>query len=184
MPIVYGSVVVVAVIVVWVIATYNGFIKGKNRVEEAFSTMDVMMKKRYDLIPNIVEAVKGYAKHESQTLEAVVEARNKAVGSKSLEERVDAEIGFSEAIGRLFALSEAYPNLKADAQFLDLQSQLKNTEGEIANSRKYYNAVVKLFNIKVESIPSNIIAGIFGFKKRSLFEINDEAERESVSVTF
>ena len=183
-PIIYVILGIIAILVLWVIGTYNGFIGSKNKVDEAFSTMDIVMKKRYDLIPNIVETVKGYAKHESETLEQVISARAKAVSSGSVEERLEAEQGLSGALGRLMAISESYPNLKADTNFLDLQNQLKNMEGEIASSRKYYNAVVKEYNVKVERIPSNIIAGIFGFKKRPLFELSSEAERENVQVTF
>ena len=174
----------VVLLVLWVIGTYNSFVKGKNRVDEAFSTMDVYLKKRYDLIPNLVETVKGYAKHESETLESVVNARTKAVNSGSVEEQLDAERNLSGALGRLLAISESYPDLKANTNFMDLQGQLKGIEGEIANSRKFYNAVVKEFNIKVESIPSNIIAGLFGFKKRPLFEVSSETERENVTVAF
>jgi len=184
MQTIYIVIAVVAVIFLWVVGTYNSFIKGKNRVDEAFSTMDVYMKKRYDLIPNLVETVKGYAKHETETLESVISARAKAVNSESVEDQLEAERNLSGALGRLLAISESYPDLKANENFLDLQNQLKGIEGEIASSRKFYNAVVKEYNIKVESIPSNIIAGIFGFKKRPLFEVSSEAERESVTVTF
>lgn len=175
---------VLVVVGLWVATTYNGFISLKNKIEEAFSTMDVYLKKRYDLIPNIVETVKGYAKHEKETLEAVISARQQAVDSKNVDEQLAAEKGLSGALGRLFALSESYPDLKANANFMDLQGQLKDMEGEIANARKFYNAVVKLFNTKVESVPSNIIAMIFGFARRPMFELDDATQRENVKVSF
>lgn len=175
---------VVVLLLLWVILTFNSFVKGKNRVDEAFSTMDVYMKKRYDLIPNLVETIKGYITHEKETLEAVISARSKAINSNSVEEQADAERNLGGVLGRLLAISENYPDLKANVSFLDLQGQLKNIEGEIASSRKYYNAVVKEFNIKVESVPSNIIAMLFKFAKRPLFEVGSDAERENVTVTF
>ena len=183
---VFGIIGVIAVLVLWVVGIYNGFIKLRNRCDEAYSTMDVYLKKRYDLIPNIVETVKGYAKHEKETLDAVISARAKAVnaGSGSVEDRLDAERELNGVLGRLLAITESYPDLKANTNFMDLQDQLKGMEGEIASSRKFYNAVVKEYNIKVESVPSNIIAGIFNFTKRPLFEVSSEVERENVKVTF
>ena len=174
----------VAVLLLWVIGTYNGMVKGKVRVEEAFSTIDVYLKKRYDLIPNIVETVKGYAKHERETLDAVISARAKALGSNSIEDKIEAEKGLSGALGRLFALSEAYPDLKANTNFLELQGELKQMEGEVASARKFYNAVVKEFNIRVRSFPGNLIAGMFGFTSQPLFEVSSETERENVKVEF
>ncbi len=171
---------VIAVILLWFVATYNGFVGLRNKVEEAFATMDVYLKKRYDLIPNIVETVKGYAKHEKETLEAVISARNRAVNSASVDEKLAAEKGLS----RLFALTESYPDLKANTNFIDLQDQLKEMEGEIANSRKYYNAVVKMYNTKVESIPSNFVAMLCNFTKKPMFEIEDATQRENVKVSF
>lgn len=172
------------VIVVWFIAGYNGFIRQKNRVEEGFATMDVYLKKRYDIIPNLVNTVKGYASHEKKTLDAVINARNSAASSASTSERVENENVMSGALDRLFALAENYPNLKADTQFLDLQRQLSDIENDIAQARKYYNAVVKDFNTKCEMFPSNILAGIFGFKRYNMFEVESETERENVKVSF
>jgi LemA protein len=174
---------VIVLIVLWAIGTYNGLISAKNKVAEAFSTMDVYLKKRYDLIPNVVETVKGYAKHESETLEAVINARSRAVSSTSVEDKVNAEKELSGALGRLLAISEAYPDLKANTNFMDLQNQLKSMEGEIASSRKFYNAVTMNYNIKIQSVPSNIIAGIFNFTEKPLFETPSE-ERENVKVAF
>jgi len=179
--IVLGIIVVVAI---WVIAAYNGFIRLRNMVEEAFSTMDVYLKKRYDLIPNLVETVKGYAAHEAGTLEKVVQARNMAANATTIEGKIQGENMLGGMLKSLFAIAEAYPDLKANTNFLDLQAQLQRIEDEIANSRKYYNAIVKEFNTKVERFPSNIIAGIFNFTRKVMFEVNDETEREAVKVKF
>ena len=175
--------VVLAVLIIWFIATYNGFVSLKNKVEEAFSTMDVYLVKRYDLIPNLVETVKGYAAHEKETLEKVVSARSLAMNAHSMDEKIAQEQNLSGLLGRLLAISESYPDLKANTNFIDLQRQLKDMEGEIANARKYYNGVVKAFNTRTETIPSNLIAGICGFKKMPLFVVKDEAQRENVKVS-
>jgi LemA protein len=175
---------VIAVGAIWVISAYNGFIRMRNSVEEAFSTMDVYLKKRYDLIPNLVETVKGYASHEKTTLENVVKARNMAADARTIEDKVKGENMLQGTLRSLFAIAEAYPDLKANQNFLDLQSQLQKIEDDIANSRKYYNAVVKEYNVKTESFPSNIIAGIFNFTRKTMFEVNDAAEREAVRVQF
>ncbi|MEA4874518.1 LemA family protein [Anaerorhabdus sp.] len=177
-------IVIVVLLLVWVVSTYNTFITWKNKVEEAFSTMDVYLKKRYDLIPNLVETVKGYAKHESETLEAVINARNKAASANTIEDKIDAEKGLAGVMGRLFALTESYPDLKANTNFIQLQTELKQMEDEIASSRKYYNGVVKEFNNRCEMFPSNLIAGIFGFRRKPMFEVTDEAQRENVKVQF
>ena len=175
---------VIAIIAIWTISAYNGFIRLRNIVEEAFATMDVYLKKRYDLIPNLVETVKGYAAHEKTTLENVVKARNMAADAKTIEGRIEGENMLQNTLRSLFAIAEAYPDLKANQNFLDLQGQLQKIEDDIANARKYYNAVVKEFNIKTESFPTNIIAGIFNFTRKTMFEVNDEAERETVKVQF
>jgi len=177
------AILVVVVILIWFVAAYNGFVKLRNMVREAFSTMDVYMKKRYDLIPNLVETVKGYAKHEAGTLEKVISARNAAANATTVEGRLEGENALTGTLKSLFAIAEAYPDLKANANFMDLQRQLQSIESEIANSRKYYNAVVRDFNIKIESFPSNIIASIFGFKHEPMFEIATE-ERENINVKF
>lgn len=176
--------VIVGVIVVWMIAAYNGFVRANNNCEEAFATMDVYMKKRYDLIPNLVETVKGYAAHESNTLQKVVEARNMAQSASTVEERAQAENILSGTLKSLFAISEAYPDLKANQNFMDLQSQLQRIEDEIANSRKYYNAVVKIFNNKCQMFPSNIIANVFHYTRKPMFEVENEEERRNVKVDF
>ncbi len=175
--------VLIAAVLVYCIASYNGFVKLRNTVEEAFATMDVYMKKRFDLIPNLVETVKGYASHETETLRHVTEARTSIMDSKTAAERLAGEGALTGALKSLFAVSENYPDLKASANFLDLEKQLRKAEEDIANSRKYYNATVREYNTKTEVFPSNIIAGMFHFERKTLFEI-DESERENVEVSF
>jgi LemA protein len=175
---------ILLIIIIWVIASYNGFVKLKNSIEEAFSTMDVYLKKRYDLIPNLVETVKGYASHEKETLERVISARNAAASATTMEGRIEGENALQGVLKNLFALAEAYPDLKANTNFLELQGELRRMEEEIANSRKYYNAVVKTYNTKREMFPSSIIAGLFHFDKKPLFEVGNEQERENVKVQF
>jgi LemA protein len=175
---------VVLIVIIWAIASYNGFVRLRNTIEEAFSTMDVYLKKRYDLIPNLVETVKGYAKHEKDTLERVVAARNMAASATTLEDRVEKENILQGTLKSLFAIAESYPDLKANTNFLELQGELSRIEDEIANSRKYYNAVVKTYNIKTEAFPSSIIAGMFGFGRKPMFEVASGQEREAVKVQF
>ena len=173
--------IIIGVIVLfglWVMGAYNGFVKLKNSIEEAFSTMDVYMKKRYDLIPNLVETVKGYAKHESETFEKVVAARNVAAGATSTQDKIAGENMLTQSLRSLFAVAEAYPELKANQNFMDLQGQLNTIENDIASSRKYYNAVVRDYNTKRESFPSSIVAGMFHFDKREMFEIAAEQRGE------
>lgn len=175
---------IVVLLVLWIILSYNGFIKLRNKSQEAFSAMDVILKKRYDLIPNVVETVKGYAKHEKSTLENVIKARNAAVNSNTPEEVIKNDNALSGTLKSLFAVSESYPDLKANANFLELQTQLSKIEDEISSSRRYYNAVVNKLNTKVEMFPSNIIASIFHFTRKPLYEVKDENERENVKVSF
>lgn len=180
-------IVVIALLVIigiYIGATYNSFVKGQNSVEEAFSTMDVYLKKRWDLIPNIVASVKGYAKHEAETLENVIAARNVGYASMTPEQKIQANAELSRGLASFNAVAEQYPDLKANQNFMDLNSQLKKTEEDIANSRKYYNAVVKSFNNKVQMFPSSIIAGMFHFEKKEMFVVDDAAERQSVKVEF
>ena len=179
--------IIIAIIIVLAIAfvgMYNSFIKLKNSCEEAFSTMDVYMKKRFDLIPNLVETVKGYAAHEKETLEKVMAARNGIQSAATVEEKMAQENVLTGTLKSLFAVAEAYPDLKANTNFLDLQNQLNLVEEDIANSRKYYNAVVKQFNTKCEMFPSNIIASIFHFEKKPMFEVDSAEERKNVEVKF
>ena len=179
--------IIIAIIIVLAIAfvgMYNSFIKLKNSCEEAFSTMDVYMKKRFDLIPNLVETVKGYAAHEKETLEKVMAARNGIQSAATVEEKMAQENVLTGTLKSLFAVAEAYPDLKANTNFLDLQNQLNSVEEDIANSRKYYNAVVKQFNTKCEMFPSNIIASMFHFERKPMFEVDSAEERKNVEVKF
>lgn len=176
---------VLILLIVWAISVYNTLIRMRNNVEEGFSTMDVYLKKRYDLIPNLVETVKGYAKHESSTLENVVKARNLAMNSTNLEEKMANETALSKELKTLLnVVVEQYPTLKADQNFIDLQNSLKNIETEISNARKYYNGAVKVYNVKREVFPSSIIASIFKFEKKPLFEVESAEERKAVKVQF
>ena len=171
-------------IVIWYIAVYNRFVRLKVRIEEAFSTIDVYLKKRYDLIPNLVETVKGYASHEKETFERVVEARAKAHESSNVDEKIRNEGELTKALGRLMVLAENYPELKADSQFLNLQTQLSGIEGEISQSRKYYNGVVKSFNTLIITFPSMLVAKMSGFVKAEFFTVEQEEQRENVKVSF
>lgn len=177
-------VLLLLVLAIYAVSVYNTFIKLRNDVEEGFSTMDVYMKKRYDLIPNLVETVKGYAKHEKETLTKVIEARNLAMTSTTLEDRAKSENALAGTLKSLFALSESYPDLKANTNFIDLQNQLKAIEVDIANARKYYNAVVKTYNTKLEVFPNNIFAGMFKHTRKPMFEVEDATERQNVKVQF
>lgn len=175
---------IVVVVLIWLISSYNGFVKLRNKTEEAFSAMDVSLKKRYDLIPNYVETVKGYAKHESETLRNVVNARNMAMSASTPEERIEKDNLLTGSLRSLFAVAESYPELKANTNFLELQRQLSDIEEEIAGARRYYNGVVNKFNTKTEMFPGNLIAGLFGFRRKPLYEVNDVTERENVKVSF
>lgn len=175
---------VVVILVLWLVSSYNGFVKLRNKSEEAFSAMDVTLKKRYDLIPNFVETVKGYAKHEQETLQAVINARNMAMNATSPEQKIEKDNALSGTLKSLFALTESYPDLKANQNFLSLQNQLSRIEEEIAGARRYYNGVVNKYNTKTELFPGNILASLFGFKRKPLYEVNSEAERENVKVSF
>lgn len=172
------------IVVLYAVTGYNGFVKMKNRIEEAFATMDVYLKKRWDLIPNLVNTVKGYAEHEKSTLEAVTAMRKQSYDSMTADEKIEANKALGKGLGRLIATAEAYPELKADAGFRQLSDQLKEIENDIANSRKYYNATVREFNTKTETFPSNIIAGIFHFTKYRMYEVESPAERDNVKVEF
>ena len=179
-----AGVVAVLLLCLYIGATYNSLVKLKNSVEEAFSTMDVYLKKRWDLIPNIVESVKGYAAHEAQTLQDVISARNMRYGDMTEEQKLQANTALSRGLAGIQVLAEQYPELKANQNFLDLNHQLQRTEEDIANARKYYNAVVRNYNNKTEMFPSSIVAGLFKFRKRSMFVIENETEKEAIKVTF
>lgn len=176
--------VVVVLIVLYVITTYNGIVKKSMTVDEAFATMDVYLKKRFDLIPNLVETVKGYAGHEQETLSKIISLRGEGYGAMTADERVENGVALSKELPKIFALAEDYPELKANTNFLELSGQLKDVEEDIANSRKYYNGAVKIYNIAVQTVPSNIIASLFHFGLKPMFEVSDEKERENVKVKF
>ena len=176
-------IIVVVLIIAWAFATYNKLVDLRNRVKDQWAQIDVQLKRRFDLIPNLVETVKGYAKHESETLEAVIQARNTYVSATTPEAQMKADGELEKAISKLFALSESYPELKANTNFQHLQQELTETESKIASARQFYNDTVLMYNNKVEMVPSNIIASIFKFKKEAFFEAN-ESERENVQVKF
>lgn len=178
-----GIIVVIVLIVLYIVATYNGLVGMRNRVKDQWAQIDVQLKRRFDLIPNLVETVKGYADHEQETLKGVIEARNKFNVAKTPEEEMQANDQLSNFVTKLFALSEAYPDLKANQNFMNLQSELKETEDKIASARQFYNDTVLTLNNKIEMFPSNIVASMFKFTKEPYFEANEES-REAVKVQF
>ena len=180
---VWVVVAVIVLIIILLVLGYNQLIKLRNMVKDQWSQIDVLLKRRCDLIPNLVETVKGYAKHEKDTLEAVINARNKTVTANSINVSTTANSKLTGALNKLFALSEAYPELKANTNFIDLQKKLKETEDKIAYARQFYNDTVLKYNNKVEMIPTNIVALLFEFKKYEFFEILDE-ERQVTKVKF
>jgi LemA protein len=177
----YIVIAIVIIVLLYIFATYNSFVKLSNQVKEAFSTMDVYLKKRWDLIPNIVEVVKGYAKYEKETLKEIVELRNSAYNKMSNSEKVETNTKLSNELSKLMAVVENYPELKANENFRDLSNQLSKVEEDIANSRNYYNGAVRVYNNRVQMFPSNIIASMFGYKEQKMFEINSN-EKENVKV--
>ena len=179
----YVILAIVVLIVIFIIAQYNSLIKLRNSVNEGFSTMDVYLKKRWDLIPNLVETVKGYAKHESEVLENVTKLRENSYENMSSSDKIEKNQQLSKGILNLMAVAEQYPELKANQNFINLNQELSRIEEDIANSRKYYNAVVRNLNNKIEMFPSNIISNIFGFKKEKMFETSTE-EKNNVKVEF
>ena len=168
----------------WLIATYNGLVGLRNALKNAWSQIDVQLKRRYDLIPNLVETVKGYAKHERETFENVIKARQAGIDAKTVKDQAQAENMITGALRQLFALSEAYPDLKANQNFLALQEELASTENKIAFSRQYYNDTVQTFNTRQQQFPANMIAGMLGFTPADFFEIEDPAARETPKVKF
>ncbi len=182
----YTILAILAALVLYAVFIYNGLVKARQMAEEAWSGIDVQLKRRADLIPNLIETVKGYAGHEKSTLEEVVALRNKAqaVPAGDVAGRAVAEGLLGQALGRVIALAEAYPDLKANQNFLELQRSLETIEGEIQMSRRYYNGAARDLNVKVESFPSNLVAGQFGFAKKPYFEIANEADRAVPTVKF
>jgi LemA protein len=170
--------------ILWFLATYNSLVAMRNQAKNAWSQIDVQLKRRHDLIPNIVETVKGYAKHERETLDAVIKARNVAASANGVAAQAKAEGELSGVLSRLFALAEAYPDLKANQNYLALQEELSSTENKIAFSRQAYNDAVMIFNTRTQMIPANIVAGMGGFTPMEMFELKDDAQREAPQVKF
>jgi LemA protein len=177
-------VLVILVLLVWLVAMYNGLVRLKIQCDNAWADIDVQLKRRYDLIPNLVETVKGYAAHEKDTLEGVISARNRAMTASTPGERAEAENLLSGALKNLFALAEAYPQLRAIESFTSLQNSLSQIEDTVQNARRYYNAVVRDLNTKIEQFPTNVVANMLGFKERQFFEVTAAAEREAPKVSF
>jgi LemA protein len=177
---------VVVVVVIWAISIYNGLVAMRQRTNQAFADIDVQLKQRHDLIPNLVETVKGYASHERGTLEAVIAARNTAVAAPGIEQKVAAENMLTGALGKLFALSEAYPDLKANANFQQLQSDLSDIENKLAASRRFYNNAVQEYNTGIQQFPAALFAGIFGFHERTFFDVGTDRPQleQAPSVKF
>jgi len=183
----FSALVFALVIVVFLfygIGVYNKLVRLRNLVKEAWSGIDVMLKKRHDLIPNLVETVKGYASHERETLESVMVARSRALNANTVQDKEDAEKKLGGALMNLFALAEQYPDLKANSTFLHLQSQLDAMEGDIEKSRRYYNGTVRELNTTIESFPSNIVANMFGFEKSTFFQLENTDERNVPQIKF
>jgi LemA protein len=179
--VVLGIIVLVALILVF---AYNGMVKARNKVDESWSGIDVQLKRRHDLIPNLVETVKGYAAHEKEVFENVSAARSAAISAQGPAAQAQAETALTGALGRLFAVAEAYPQLRAAESFTQLQQELANTEDQIAASRRIYNGNVQAYNTKIQVFPNSLLAGPFGFTRREFFEIEDPADREPVKVSF
>jgi len=177
--------VVVVLLAVFLVSIYNGLVQLRQRVQNAWAQVDVQLKRRYDLIPNLVNTVKGYAQHEKSTLESVTQARNMAMSAQNIKDQVQAENMLSGALKSLFAVAEAYPDLKANANFLQLQAELSDTESKIAFARQFFNDTVQKFNTKIEVFPNNLVAGILGFSMADYFTLQGETEaRQSVKVNF
>ena len=176
--------VFLGILVAVIVSIYNSLVRLRNTSEQAWSDIDVQLKRRYDLVPNLVETVKGYASHEKSTFEKVVQARNQAMQAQSPADKAQAENMLQSTLRSLFALAEAYPELKANQNFIELQNELSNIEEQIQLSRRYYNAVVRDLNTKIESVPSNVVANMFNFQKREYFELESPEERAAPRVSF
>ena len=185
MSIILGVIVAAIVIIaIWLVATYNGLIKLRNQTDEAWSDIDVQLKRRYNLIPNLIETVKGYAKHESQVFQKVTEARSQAMKAETPKEHSKAENMLAGTLKTLFAVAENYPELKANENFAKLQDELSDTENKIQASRRFYNGNVRDLNTKMQVFPTNMIAKMLGFTAKEFFEIEEEGERKNVKVKF
>lgn len=174
----------VVVVVAWVLFMYNSLVRRRNQVNEAWSDIEVQLKRRHNLIPNLVQTVKGYARHERETFENVTQARAKALGAQTPDEQAKAENQLTSTLKTLFAVAENYPDLKANTNFLELQRELSDTEDKVQAARRFYNGNVRDYNTAIQSVPSNIMAGMFGFKQRNFFEIEDEEVRSVPKVEF
>jgi len=184
MNLLYVLLAVLVVTALWVITTYNGLVGRRNQTDEAWADIDVQLKRRYDLIPNLVETVKGYATHEREAFEDVTKARAQALGAQSVHDKEVADNMVTSALKSIFAIAEAYPQLRAVESFAKLQDELSDTENKIQAARRFYNNNVRDFNTQIETFPANLIAGSFGFLKRDFFELSEEAEKEPVTVKF
>jgi LemA protein len=176
--------VIVVILIFWFIGMYNGLVRERNEVKNSWAQIDVQLKRRHDLIPNLVETVKGYAGHEKSTLESVVQARARAVSAEGVGERAKAEGELGGALGRLMLVVEQYPDLKANQNFLALQEELTSTENKIGFARQYYNDSVMKYNTRIQSVPTNVVAGMFNFRQEDFFELEDQAQREAPQVKF
>lgn len=183
-PWLIGILVVGGVFLLWAVSAYNGLVRLRNHVKNGWSQIDVQLKRRHDLVPNLVETVKGYAGHEKETLERVMKARSNALGAHTTAEASRYEGELSQALGRLMMVVEQYPNLKANENFLSLQEELTSTENKISFSRQYYNDTVMHYNNKIQSLPTNLIAAIGGFAEEEFFELEDKQERQAPKVSF
>jgi LemA protein len=184
MNLIYVILAIAVILALWAVAIYNRLVKLRNICKEAWSGIDVQLKRRANLIPNLIETVKGYAKHESQIFKEVTEARTRAIGAKGPAEKASAESALSMGIRSLFAIAEDYPELKANENFLNLQQQLSGLEEQIQLARRYYNGAVRQFNTAIEIFPNNMVAGPFGFEKMEFFELQDEEKRQVPEVKF
>lgn len=176
--------IILGVLVLWLIGIFNTLVKMKNRVDESWSDIDVQLKRRYDLIPNLIETVKGYAKHESSVFEKVTQARASAMGAQGAHDKAVAENMLTSTLKSLFAVSEAYPELKASENFKALQDELSDTENKIMASRRFYNGNVRDFNTKIQVFPNNMVSNMLGFSQREFFEVEDEAQKQTPKVSF
>lgn len=183
-PILWIILIVVVAIILWIIGAFNGLVTLKNRAKEAWADIDVQLKRRYDLIPNLVEVVKGYATHERELFEKVTQARASAMSAQGIGAKAGAENMLSDTLKSLFAVAENYPDLKASTNFLELQRELTDTEDKIQAARRFYNTNVRNLNTKIEVFPENLIAGPFGFKQMELFQVANETEKQPVQVKF
>ena len=181
---VYILIGIILLLLIYIFITYNSFIKLSNIVQEAFSTMDIYLKKRWDLVPNLVEVVKGYASHEKAVLEQVTTLRTNTYQNMSMNKKINVNEQLTQGISKIMAISESYPDLKANQNFSELSEELRNTENKISFSRQFYNDTVTMYNTKLEVFPSNIIAGMFNFKPRDLFETENDEARKNVQVDF